>query len=92
MTNCYLNRSKTKKCKLYFMKNKTCCKNSKLGQYWCWNKKSKNSCSIIKQKMKCRLVKGKKETCCINPLKGHWCWSKGVNKSVSRKMRKNCCK
>jgi hypothetical protein len=87
---CHLNKTKT--CKISYTKNKTCCKNAKLGQDWCWAKSKKHNCSLIKQKMKCRLVKGKNETCCINPLKGHWCWSKNTNKNVSRKMKSKCCK
>ena len=42
--------------------------------------------------MKCRIVKGKNETCCINPLKGHWCWSKYIKKNISKKMKLECCK
>ena len=40
----------------------------------------------------CRLVHGKKETCCINPKRGHWCWSKKTKRNISRKMKKDCCK
>ena len=47
---------------------------------------------IIKRKTKCRLVKGKKETCCIRPKIGYWCWSKNTNKNITRKMKKQCCK
>ena len=85
------NLDKTHTCKLYNTKKKTCCKNA--TQDWCWSKKNKtNSCSIIKQKMKCRMVKSKKETCCINPMKGHWCWSNGTKRNVTMKMKKQCCK
>ena len=42
-------------------------------------------------KNKCRLVKGKRETCCIRPNKGYWCWSKGTRRAVSQKMKKKCC-
>ena len=45
-----------------------------------------------KRKSKCRLVVGKRETCCIKPRKGHWCWSKGTKRRISRKMKRNCCK
>jgi len=41
---------------------------------------------------KCRLVVGKRETCCIKPKKGHWCWSKGTKRRISRKMKRNCCR
>ena len=40
----------------------------------------------------CRLVHGKKETCCINPKRGHWSWSKKTKRNISRKMKKDCCK
>ena len=40
-----------------------------------------------KHRSKCRLVKGKKETCCINPKRGYWCWSKGT-----KSMKRKCCK
>jgi len=39
----------------------------------------------------CRLVRGKKETCCINPKRGYWCWSKNTSGKKSRKMKKQCC-
>jgi ankyrin repeat protein len=45
-----------------------------------------------KRKRKCRLVVGKRETCCIKPKKGHWCWSKGTERQISRKMKRNCCR
>lgn len=83
------NLDKTHTCKIYHTKNKTCCKNA--NQDWCWNKNNKKNCSVIKQKMKCRIVKGKKETCCINPMKGHWCWSNRTKKNVTIKMKKQCC-
>ena len=35
----------------------------------------------------CRLVKGKKETCCINPKKGYWCWSKGTSTKITQRMK-----
>ena len=40
----------------------------------------------------CRLVKGKKETCCINPSRGYWCWSKGKKSKKIRSMKRKCCK
>ena len=40
----------------------------------------------------CRLVRGKKETCCINPKRGYWCWSKKTKKRVWRKMKRTCCR
>ncbi len=57
----------------------------------------------MRKKTKCRLVKGKKETCCINPKKGHWCWStpqgsnersvsKNASKKLAKTMKKQCCK
>jgi len=52
----------------------------------------------LRKKSKCRLVKGKKETCCINPKKGHWCWSnersvsKNASKKLAKTMKKQCCK
>jgi hypothetical protein len=48
--------------------------------------------SRTQRKSKCRLVVGKRETCCIKPRKGHWCWSKGTKRRISRKMKRNCCK
>jgi hypothetical protein len=48
--------------------------------------------SRTQRKRKCRLVVGKRETCCINPKKGHWCWSKGTKRQISRKMKRNCCR
>jgi Ankyrin repeats (3 copies) len=45
-----------------------------------------------KRKSKCRLVVGKQETCCIKPRKGHWCWSKGIKRQISRKMKHTCCR
>jgi hypothetical protein len=88
----YCNLDKSKKCKLHYTKNKTCCNNRKIGQSWCWNKNKKNACSVIKNKMKCRLVKGKNETCCINPMKGHWCWSKNISRKNQKKIKSQCCK
>lgn len=41
---------------------------------------------------RCRLVRGKKETCCINPKKGYWCWSKKTKNRISYKMKQECCK
>ena len=38
-----------------------------------------------KRKGKCRLVVGKRETCCIRPRKG-------TERRISRKMKRNCCK
>jgi len=46
---------------------------------------------IVKQ-TKCRLVKGKNETCCINRRRGYWCWSKGTKRKYTRKMKRDCCK
>lgn len=40
----------------------------------------------------CRFVKGKRETCCINPKRGYWCWSKRFPKNTTRKMTKECCR
>jgi hypothetical protein len=40
----------------------------------------------------CRIVKGNKETCCINPKRGFWCWSKGITRKISTGMKRNCCK
>ena len=39
-----------------------------------------------------KLVRGKKETCCINPKRGYWCWSKKTKKRIWRKMKRTCCK
>ncbi len=75
----------------------SCCTNSKIGQSWC-KKTNKNMCKFVSKKMKCRLVKGKKETCCINPIKGHWCWSNersgnnGSSRKLAKTMKKQCCK
>jgi hypothetical protein len=52
----------------------------------------KRSQTQRKRKDKCRLVVGKRETCCIRPKKGHWCWSKGTKRRISRKMKRNCCR
>jgi len=52
----------------------------------------KRSRTQRKRKDKCRLVVGKRETCCIKPKKGHWCWSKGTKRRISRKMKRNCCR
>ena len=41
---------------------------------------------------RCRLVKGSKETCCINPKRGYWCWSKKTKKRIWHKMKRSCCK
>lgn len=46
----------------------------------------------LRKKSKCRLVKGKNETCCINPKKGHWCWSKSASRKMVKTMKKQCCK
>ena len=40
----------------------------------------------------CRLVKSKKEICCINPKNGFWCWSKETVKKISQRMKRKCCK
>ncbi len=75
----------------------SCCTNSKIGQSWC-KKTNKNMCKFIRKKMKCRLIKGIKETCCINPTKGHWCWSNklignnGSSRKLVKTMKKQCCK
>ena len=52
----------------------------------------KHSCAKYKPLPGCRLVKGKKETCCINPKRGFWCWSKRTKKNISKCMQKECCK
>ena len=46
----------------------------------------------IKYMNKCRMVVGKRETCCIHPKRGHWCWSKGSKRSMTRKMKRECCR
>lgn len=40
----------------------------------------------------CRMVVGKRETCCIRPNRGFWCWSKGIKKAISKKMKRECCR
>uniref|UniRef100_A0A6C0HHM9 Uncharacterized protein n=1 Tax=viral metagenome TaxID=1070528 RepID=A0A6C0HHM9_9ZZZZ len=64
------------------IKLKTRCFVSKKGK-WCWSNNTR--------KNKCRLVKGKKETCCINPKRGHWCWSNNTKKNVVKKLKRSCC-
>ncbi len=81
------NLDKNHSCKVHG----SCCTNSKIGQSWC-KKTNKKMCKFVSKKMKCRLVKGKKETCCINPTKGHWCWSKSSSRKLVKTMKKQCCK
>ena len=45
---CHLNKSKT--CKISHTKNKTCCKNAKLGQDWCWSKSKKINVLLLNRK------------------------------------------
>ena len=52
-----------------------------------------NKGSRMKKYMRtCRMVVGKRETCCIHPRRGHWCWSKGIKRNISRKMKRQCCR
>ena len=87
------NLDKNHSCKVHG----SCCTNSKIGQSWC-KKTNKNMCKFIRKKMQCRLIKGIKETCCINPTKGHWCWSNklignnGSSRKLVKTMKKQCCK
>lgn len=83
--------SKKYNCNIIRNKNKTCCKNNKLGN-WCWSKNTTKSCSQMRKNMKCRLIRGKNETCCINPIKGHWCWSNETPRKTINQMKYNCCK
>jgi len=54
-------------------------------------KKVVKSTSVKNNSKKCRIVKGNKETCCINPNKGYWCWSKGTPSKMVKSMKKKCC-
>ena len=45
--------SKKYNCNIIRNKNKTCCKNNKLGN-WCWSKNTTKSCSQMRKNMKCR--------------------------------------
>ncbi len=47
---------------------------------------------MYKTAKRCRLVIGRKETCCINPKRGYWCWSKKTKKRIWRKMKRTCCR
>ena len=54
-------------------------------------KKVVKSTSVKNDNKKCRIVKGNKETCCINPDKGYWCWGKGTSSKLVKSMKKKCC-
>uniref|UniRef100_A0A6C0BBA8 Uncharacterized protein n=1 Tax=viral metagenome TaxID=1070528 RepID=A0A6C0BBA8_9ZZZZ len=54
--------------------------------------KNHRSCTKYNPLKGCRLVKGKKETCCINPRRGFWCWSKRTKRRISKCMKRECCK
>ena len=42
---------------------------------------------------RCRLVRGKKETCCINPKRGYWCWTtKTKRRKCVKMMIRACCR